>query len=56
MASPITDETRKRMETFIKEHPPYEDDDPILQVYDHPDIDPYRIEARMYKALLDGKV
>ncbi len=56
MASGITEEERREYEEFIQKHPPYDDDDPVMQVFDHPDADPDRTLATTLKALLDGKI
>ena len=57
MASNISPEDRKRMEKFISEYPPYEDDAPEVNHFDGPpDAEPERAVARLYKLLLDGKL
>lgn len=56
LGSPITDEERKEYEEFIKKYPPYEDDDPVMQVFDDPSADLNRVRATTLKALLDGKL
>lgn len=57
MGSNISSEDRKRMEQFIAEHPPYQEDDPEVNFFDgSPVAEPERVISRMYQLLLEGKL
>ena len=53
--SPLSAEDRAKYEAFIREHEPYPEDVPEMNMWDG-DGDPDRCLATLLKALLDGKI